>query len=60
MGLRRHGDTRSPIPEHRSSVPGPDGAPSLPVEDALAYLDLLAEQKPRKLERAVVRWHGLA
>jgi hypothetical protein len=28
------------------------------VEDALAYLDLLAEQKPEKLERAAVRWHG--
>ena len=24
----------------------------------LAYLDLLAEQKPEKLERAAVRWHG--
>src|SRR6516225_3326032 len=32
------------------------GAVSL--EDALAYLDLLAEQKPEKLERACVRWHG--
>jgi hypothetical protein len=32
------------------------GTPSL--EDALAYLDLLAEQKPDKLERAAVRWHG--
>jgi hypothetical protein len=32
------------------------GQPSL--EDALAYLDLLAEQKPQKLERACVRWHG--
>lgn len=32
------------------------GNPSL--EDALAYLDLLAEQKPAKLERAAVRWHG--
>jgi hypothetical protein len=31
------------------------GTPSL--EAALAYLDLLAEQKPEKLERAV-RWHG--
>ena len=29
-----------------------------PLEDALAYLDLLAEQKPDKLERAAVRWHG--
>jgi hypothetical protein len=28
------------------------------LEGALAYLDLLAEQKPKKLERAVVRWHG--
>lgn len=26
--------------------------------DALDYLDLLAEQKPEKLERAAVRWHG--
>jgi hypothetical protein len=32
------------------------GTPSLEV--ALAYLDLLAEQKPEKLERAAVRWHG--
>jgi len=32
------------------------GNPSL--EAALAYLDLLAEQKPEKLERAAVRWHG--
>ena len=32
------------------------GTPTL--EDALAYLDLLAEQKPEKLERACVRWHG--
>src|SRR5436305_1943458 len=32
------------------------GHPSL--EDALAYPDLLAEQKPEKLERAAVRWHG--
>ena len=32
------------------------GQPSL--ESALAYLDLLAEQKPEKLERAAVRWHG--
>ena len=29
-----------------------------PLEAALAYLDLLAEQKPEKLERACVRWHG--
>lgn len=28
------------------------------LEDALVYLDLLAEQKPEKLERAAVRWHG--
>jgi hypothetical protein len=28
------------------------------LESALAYLDLLAEQKPEKLERAAVRWHG--
>jgi NADPH-dependent ferric siderophore reductase len=28
------------------------------LEYALAYLDLLAEQKPDKLERAAVRWHG--
>jgi hypothetical protein len=32
------------------------GNPTL--EAALAYLDLLAEQKPEKLERACVRWHG--
>jgi hypothetical protein len=32
------------------------GTPSL--EAALAYLDLLAEKKPEKLERAAVRWHG--
>src|SRR5215471_13102040 len=32
------------------------GQPSL--ADALAYLDLLAEQQPEKLERAAVRWHG--
>lgn len=31
---------------------------SVSLEDALGYLDLLAEQKPEKLERAVVRWHG--
>lgn len=31
---------------------------SASLEDALGYLDLLAEQKPEKLERAVVRWHG--
>ncbi len=28
------------------------------LDDALSYLELLAEQKPEKLERAVVRWHG--
>jgi hypothetical protein len=28
------------------------------LQDALGYLDLLAEQKPEKLERAAVRWHG--
>ncbi len=28
------------------------------LEEALRYLDLLAELKPEKLERAVVRWHG--
>jgi hypothetical protein len=32
------------------------GTPSL--LDALAYLDLLADVKPEKLERAAVRWHG--
>jgi hypothetical protein len=32
------------------------GTPSL--ADALAYLDLLAELKPERLERAAVRWHG--
>jgi hypothetical protein len=31
---------------------------SVSLEDALDYLDLLAEQKPEKLERAAVRWHG--
>jgi len=31
---------------------------SVSLEDALAYLGLLAEQKPEKLERAAVRWHG--
>jgi hypothetical protein len=30
---------------------------SVSLEDALGYLDLLAEQKPEKLERAAVRWH---
>ena len=28
------------------------------LEDALGYLDLLAQQQPEKLERAAVRWHG--
>jgi hypothetical protein len=28
------------------------------LDHALAYLDLLAEQKPEKLGRAAVRWHG--
>jgi hypothetical protein len=28
------------------------------LEDALAYLDLLAELKPEKLERVAVGWHG--
>jgi len=28
------------------------------LSDALSYLALLAEQKPEKLERAAVRWHG--
>lgn len=32
------------------------GTPSL--EDALAYLSLLAQVKQEKLERAAVRWHG--
>ena len=32
------------------------GTPNL--EDALAYLGLLAEVKPQKLERACVRFHG--
>jgi hypothetical protein len=31
---------------------------SVSLEDALGYLDLLTEQKPEKLERAAVRWHG--
>jgi hypothetical protein len=26
--------------------------------DALAYLDLLAQIRPERLERAAVRWHG--
>jgi hypothetical protein len=32
------------------------GTPSL--LDALDYLDLLAEVKPERLERAALRWHG--
>src|SRR5437870_62744 len=32
------------------------GNPSLLL--ALDYLDLLAETKPKKLERAALRWHG--
>jgi len=31
---------------------------SISLEDALGYLALLAEQKPERLERAAVRWHG--
>lgn len=31
---------------------------TLSLLDALAYLDLLAEVRPAKLERAAVRWHG--
>jgi hypothetical protein len=31
---------------------------SASLEDALGYLDLLAEAKPEKPERAAVRWHG--
>jgi hypothetical protein len=31
---------------------------SVTLLEALDYLDLLAEQKPEKLERAAVRWHG--
>jgi len=31
---------------------------SVSLEDALGYVDLLSEQKPEKLERAAVRWHG--
>ena len=32
------------------------GTPNL--LDGLEYLDLLAEQKPEKVERAAIRWHG--
>jgi hypothetical protein len=28
------------------------------LDDELGYLDLLAEQKPEKVERACVRWHA--
>jgi hypothetical protein len=28
------------------------------LADALSYLDLLAELKPEKVERAAIRWHG--
>ena len=31
---------------------------AISLVDALGHLDLLAEQKPEKLERAAVRWHG--
>jgi len=31
---------------------------SVSLDDALGYLHLLTEQKPEKLERAAVRWHG--
>jgi hypothetical protein len=31
---------------------------TLSLLDALAYLDLLAEVRPEKLERAALRWHG--
>jgi hypothetical protein len=31
---------------------------TLNLLDALAYLDLLAEVRPEKVERAAVRWHG--
>jgi hypothetical protein len=31
---------------------------SVSLEDALGYLDLLAETSSAKLERAAVRWHG--
>jgi hypothetical protein len=30
----------------------------LSLLDALAYLELVAEVRPEKLERAAVRWHG--
>jgi hypothetical protein len=31
---------------------------SVSLEDALGYLALLAEQKPEKVVRAALRWHG--
>ncbi|HYY02639.1 MAG TPA: hypothetical protein VE736_02030 [Gaiellaceae bacterium] len=31
---------------------------TLSLLDALDYLDLLAEVRPEKLERAAIRWHG--
>jgi hypothetical protein len=31
---------------------------TLSLLDALLYLELLAEVRPEKLERAAVRWHG--
>lgn len=31
---------------------------SVSLEDALGYIELLAEQRPERLERAAVRWHG--
>ena len=31
---------------------------TLSLLDALTYLDLLAEVRPEKLERAALRWHG--
>ena len=49
---------------HRAISSATSGQPRLPREqpnrrsDALLHLDLLAEQKPEKLERACVRWHG--
>jgi len=54
--------TASPLALHGVASASPRSClrelrtPSL--EAALAYLDLLAEQKAEKLERACVRWHG--
>lgn len=50
-------------PARSNSASGPPRCRSASSERrrsgaALAYLDLLAEQKPEKLERAAVRWHG--